>query len=375
MKIFVITEKYPGSRNLYSNDFTHQRNKIYLDKGHDVFVAIKHAEESNYQKDGAICRGCPKIEDIQEFISDTEPDVLGIHFYHKEHFKLIENFNGKVIIWIHGHEAINWYRRIYDYSPKRIIKHLPGLLWVLIERKLIWKKLVNLSNHNKNITFVFVSNWMKKVAERDNWITINNDKIIPNGIDTIRFNYVKKNKEDRFNVLSIRPYNSNKYANDITVKTILKFSKKECFKNFNFTLMGDGEYFEEITNKVKFFANVKIIRGFIPNNEIPALHKKYGLLLTPTRQDAQGVSMCEAMSSGLVPITSNNTAIPEFITDKTNGILCKNDPIDFANALELINDDPNLFLKMSFQANKSILKNCDSQIVAAQELKLFNLNK
>ena len=36
-----------------------------------------------------------------------------------------------------------------------------------------------------------------------------------------------------------------------------------------------------------------------------------GIFICPTRQDAQGVSMCEAMSSGLVPITLYNTAIPE----------------------------------------------------------------
>ena len=173
-------------------------------------------------------------------------------------------------------------------------------------------------------------------------------------------------------MLSIRPYNSHKYANDITVKTILKLSEKKCFENFNFTLIGDGKYFDEITNKVKFFDNVKIIKGFIPNEEIPSIHRKNGILLIPTRQDAQGVSMCEAMSSGLVPITSNNTAIPEFITHNYNGLLYKNNPLLFANALELIFKNPDLFLKMSANAHKSIKENCDSDITTHQELTLFN---
>ena len=50
------------------------------------------------------------------------------------------------------------------------------------------------------------------------------------------------------------------------------------------------------------------------------MHKKNGIFMVPTRLDSQGVSRDEAMSSGLVPITNNVAAIPEFVDD-TCGML------------------------------------------------------
>ena len=371
MKVLIICEKYPNKLSGYNNDFVHQRNREYVRCGFDVSVLVEDTSYSSYKIDGINVYSLRTIKNTSDFIKSLNPNLLGIHFYKKKYYNIIEKFDGKVVLWIHGHEIINWYHRIYDYNFKKIIKHLPGLIWMLVERKLTWHKINRLSKKENRIYFIFVSNWMKKIAEKDNWIKIKNSVIIPNGIDLDRFNFTKKSNTDRFNVLSIRPYNSHKYANDITVDTILKFSKMDGFKNFNFTLIGDGKYFKKITNSVKIFDNVTIIQRFVPNHEIPAIHKNYGILLSPTRQDAQGVTMCEAMSSGLVPITSNNTAIPEFVTHKFNGLLCKNNASDFANALDFINKNPSLFVKMSLNAGKSISRKCGNNNILAHELKLF----
>ena len=96
-----------------------------------------------------------------------------------------------------------------------------------------------------------------------------------------------------------------------------------------------------------------------------------GVFLCPTRQDAQGVSMCEAMSSGLVPVTSNNTAIPEFVEDKHSGFLNTNNPVNFADSIEFLLKNPKIFLKISKNASSSIEKICSSKIVAKLELELF----
>jgi glycosyltransferase involved in cell wall biosynthesis len=151
-------------------------------------------------------------------------------------------FGGKVLIWIHGHEAINWYRRLYDYSFLDIIKHLPGLLFLLIKRKYSWNRINKLSRSNNRITFIFVSKWMKKVTEIDNFVKFKNYKIIPNGIDTTRFKFVQKTELDRLNIISIRPFNSKKYANDITISTILELSKRSFFNNLKFTIIGKGAF-------------------------------------------------------------------------------------------------------------------------------------
>ena len=81
-------------------------------------------------------------------------------------------------------------------------------------------------------------------------------------------------------------------------------------------------------------------------------------MLIPTRQDAQGVSMCEAMSSGLVPVTSNNTAIPEYVNE-------------LKDAIQEMYYSPDIFLKKSKKASQHINKICSPQKVITKELDLI----
>ena len=147
--------------------------------------------------------------------------------------------------------------------------------------------------------------------------------IIPNYISETEFPFYERPNDQANNVLIIRSFASRKYANDISMKVINRLSNKEYFHNMIFDIYGTGKYFKKLTSKVSNFDNVHIYETSLNHTEIYELHKRHGIFLCPTRQDAQGVSMCEAMSSGCVPITSNSTAIPEFVSDK-EGFLCDN---------------------------------------------------
>lgn len=92
-------------------------------------------------------------------------------------------------------------------------------------------------------------------------------------------------------------------------------------------------------------------------------------MLIPTRQDAQGVSMCEAMSSGLVPLTSNNTAIPEYVYDDCGYLT--NNYHELAAAIEELYYDSNLFLEKSKNASKNISELCSPKVVIKKELELI----
>ena len=92
-------------------------------------------------------------------------------------------------------------------------------------------------------------------------------------------------------------------------------------------------------------------------------------MLIPTRQDAQGVSMCEAMSSGLVPVTSNNTAIPEYVNESCGYL--GNNVDDLKDAIKEMYYNPDIFLKKSKKASQHINKICSPQIVINKELNLI----
>lgn len=100
--------------------------------------------------------------------------------------------------------------------------------------------------------------------------------IISNPIETTLFTHEEKDPSLRFNILNIRPYHSQKYANDITRDVIIKLSQKEYFQNLRFTLIGDGKQMDEIVNPLQEFDNVHIQKGFITREEIKKAHDKHG---------------------------------------------------------------------------------------------------
>jgi glycosyltransferase involved in cell wall biosynthesis len=211
---------------------------------------------------------------------------------------------------------------------------------------------------------------MKKITEKDTFTNIHNYEIIPNVINTKLFKYTQKSEHHRKKILLIRSFNSNKYANDIAIDAILELSKKEFFSDLEFAIYGEGKYFEKLTAPLKQYCNITIVNRFLTQSEIAQIHAEYGIFLCPTRQDSQGVSMCEAMSSGLVPITSNKTAIPEFVKNGSTGFLTNNYE-EIAETIEYLYFNPNKFLQISVQASESIKQISGEEYVIKKELEII----
>ena len=368
-KYLVVSPGYPSEDNKYNNAFVHSRVKKYQESGIavDVFSYSKKSSHYNYEN-----------VDVIEGNKDNLINMLKRNKYHKIliHFgfwyivkpiiKTVPNI--PLIIWVHGTEGLGWYRRFFAFNLKKPYRFLGYIL--INTRQMIF---VHNFIRNKNIdkTFVFVSNWMKNIYEKDSLSKNKIDKyqIIPNVIDKDNYKYLEKKENDRLNILSIRTYQSKKYANDLSVKAILELSKEPFFKNLKFTFYGDGRLFDETLKPIKNMKNVTIYRKFLNAKEISEAHAKNGLMLIPTRQDAQGVSMCEAMSSGLVPITSNNTAIPEYVNSSCGYLT--NNYHEIALAIKTLYNNPKLFVKMSKKASEFIQKKCAPKIVIQKEVDLI----
>lgn len=373
-KYLVVTPGYPNENNKYNNGFVQTRVVNYMQRGLniDVFSYSKKEKDSYVYNDVNVEVG--GVDQLHEKIINGKYDKVLLHFAFKKQteciLKTIKGKNIPLVIWVHGVEALGWYRRLFYFSTMGKFKFI-GYIILNIRQLFFMRKLIR---STENIKFIFVSEWMKKILEFDTLSIgkINNYAIVPNPIDVNVFPYNKKTENDRLKVLSIRPYDSKKYANDLVVQAILKLSKHPSFKNFEFTFYGDGKLFVKTLKPLRNFENVKIYQQFLNHSEISNLHKSNGIILIPTRQDSQGVSMCEAMSSGLVPITSNNTAIPEF-TNSDNAYLTNNID-DIKQALIDIYNNPKKFLNMSLNASTFITNKCSSTIILDKEIKIIEEN-
>ena len=369
-KFLIVSPGYPSRDDKYNNGFVHSRVKNYQEKGleFDVFSYDK-GTPSNYEYEGIkVIKGGKK--EYIELLKQNKYEKILVHFGFAKIIKPLIKYTSDtpLIIWVHGTEALGWYRRLFAFNIKKAYRFL-GYIILNTRQMLFLHTFIN--NNRIDKTFVFVSEWMKNIMETDTFSKgkISKYTIIPNVVDDKIFTYKEKSADDRLNILSIRSYQSKKYANDISVKTVQLLSKEPFFNKLTFSFYGDGRLFEKTIKPLREFKNVVIYQKFLNHKEIHQVHLKNGIMLIPTRQDAQGVSMCEAMSSGLVPVTSNNTAIPEYVNESCGYL--GNNVDDLKDAIKEMYYNPDIFLKKSKKASQHINKICSPQIVINKELNLI----
>jgi len=120
-----------------------------------------------------------------------------------------------------------------------------------------------------------------------------------------------------------------------------------------------------IENKVRFL-------GFIEYNKLPEYYSNADLFVLPSRRESFGLTLAEAMASGLPVVSTNVTAIPEVVKDGENGILVPpNDPEKFAGAVNSLLDNPERMRKMGIKGRERVKENFTWEKVAERVLKYY----
>ncbi len=368
-EVLLLSNGYPADDDLYRNAFLHARVSGYreLGRGIDVVVYRRGEPDRSRRFDGV---------DIVTMSDESLPLALAAHRHVFVHFLNRAMWNAleprldamRVTIWVHGYEIQPWTRRAFVVTTEA---ERDAAQVASAERETLWSEV--LRNGHPNLTFVFVSHTLRHMVEEDYGITLDGPRhhVINNPIDVDRFTFTAKDPEQRLRVLSIRPFASRVYANDLTVAAILALSQEPEFATMHFHIVGDGPLFDETVAPLRNFANVQLDKRFINADEIAALHRQSGVFLCPSRMDSQGVSRDEAMASGLVPVTSAVAAIPEFVDDSC-GILAAAESSDelAAGILRLVRD-PALFNRMSAAAAQRVRADRSADAVLPAELALL----
>jgi glycosyltransferase involved in cell wall biosynthesis len=371
-RVLVVSNNYPSYDEKYRNGFLHSRLKEYMKKGMkvDMFV-MKKGEQLTYREYEGIQVITGSQQALKNVLKEGAHEKIAVHFLDSNMWGVIEPFSSdrKILVWVHGSEIQPWHRRIFNYETEE------ELAKAKVESEVrmgLWRPL--LSNMPQHMKLIFVSEYFANEVMEDTGVEIAPEsyQIIHNPIDTSMFNFIEKPEAQRKKILSIRPFASNKYANDLTVKAILQLSKRKFFNELEFLIIGDGKLFDKTLEPLRGFENVTIQRGFLSHSEIAKLHKEYGIFLSPTRMDSQGVSRDEAMSSGLVAITNDVTAIPEFVDNESGVLVPGEDFKGMAKAIERIYHHPSEFLAISKSAAKRVRNQTDSELIIEKELKLLN---
>ena len=372
--VLVLTNHYPAPGDLYRNMFVHKRVAIYKEQGCpvDVLRMNPYAKEQFREFEGVnVAEGHGDM--LLTALTGGTIDTVCVHFLDRDMWDVLKNFldNVRLLIWSHGADIQPWWRREFNYSTEeqRLRAQRDSEA-----RMALWNEVFDAAEKRPDrVKFVFVSQYFADEVMEDYGRTFSAGQyeVIHNLVDTELFAYREKDAEKRKHILTIKPFSSRKYGNDLTTKAIVALSKRECFSELEFTICGDGASFEKDTAPLKKFKNVHLRKTFMTQREIAALHGENGVFIATTRWDSQGVSRDEAMSSGLVPVTNAVAAIPEFVDD-TCGILAPAEDYEaIADGIERLYEDPELFLEMSKNAAARVRRQTSREYTVDRELALI----
>ncbi len=149
--------------------------------------------------------------------------------------------------------------------------------------------------------------------------------------------------------------------------------RNNCHKNIKFIIVGSGSQKIKLQSISKSLGLENIITfvGKIPYNELPFYYNASDIFLYSSLIDTQGLTLCEAMASGL-PIVSTNQAMgPQSLikNDKIGYLVKPNIEIFSQRVIELINDKKK---RKKFSENAKIeAKKYDRKILAKKLEKIY----
>lgn len=371
----LVTPGYPSLQDKYNTAFVHTRVEAYKASGLNVDVAVINClpETSTYEFEGIkVFKGT--YSHLRQILQRRKYKKILVHFFDYNYanvFDTIDLSETQLYFYLHGADIL------YRDFPKYASHYFESEIDVSYRQKEFELRDICFKKYNNynNVKWMFVSDFVKNRAEELLNIKFNNFAIIPCYIDANTFKYEKKDPELRKKIFILRRFtNDNCYAIDIDVRVILELSKRPFFHDLEFDLYGDGEMFDILTSPINTFENVKLHRQFLTHDDIYKIHQTHGIGLFASRFDTQGVSLCEAASSGCAVVTSDIPVISSYIP-KDLGVTCSVENFkEYADVIEKMYYDKNYFLSVSESESKNIQSKFSYSETIEKELRIFKNN-
>jgi len=368
MKIAIITSRYPSENNPYNHMFVHMRSKEFISQGEQVVIYVPGSQSYEYTFEGVKVQTLPTGDIVNQLDNKTiiYLHLLNIYPFQKYNgwpiYKSIMKNSLPTVVYVHGSEVQSYSARLYEFNFRvsEVLKWIKKDFFVIPKMKKFFK-----AQQNKTY-FVFPSLWMKNEAERNLKLAIDAYKIIPNGIETSFFRF-QNQTEKRFKVLTIRSLSNKVYDIEKTIEVL------DCLpEKFSLDIYGEGMYkdqYQKLIDFKKLGHRVKIIPKFLERDQMKSIFQQYGIFISTTRMDSQGVTMMEAGSAGLLIVTTDNSSKNEFIKDQVNGILGVY-PNDISQKIQALTNNKNHFEEVVANG-RSYMEGIDISKTVQKEVKLL----
>lgn len=365
----VVVPAYRTAKDGYGGQPIERRLRYYKAAGFDVTVVVASTSADGPGDHDGIRIVHSRPGDLASAIHDVNPSQICLHHPLPDQWAAAKQFIDQVPVhvWIHGFEARDWRELEFNYTAREISEQASKLDAITFERRETIRDVFVTRSAEK----IFVSDFMKTIAEDFAGIPAENSRVIHNVIDTKTFAYGPKSAEDRLRILSVRNFARRNYGTDLIRDAIELLKDEPFFDELTFSVFGDGQHFAEDTATLKDLGNVTVTRQFLDVGGMASAFKGHGVILIPTRWDSQGMTMGEAMSSGLVPVTNGVAAIPEFADESCAILAGPEDARGLADGIARLYREPDLYLALSAAAARRVRAQCGPENTVQLELDLL----
>lgn len=186
--------------------------------------------------------------------------------------------------------------------------------------------------------------------------------IIPNYIDTKRFN-IKKKKQKVFTMLNICNFYKVK-ALEILLQALSKVVYEEKITDIKLNIVGMGDYksyYENISNELELNDYVNFL-GYVNNNNIPDIIASSDTLCVSSRVETFCIPIIESFSCG-VPVITTKCGGPDILVNDDRGIKVEVDNVEeYKKAIIEMkknhnNYDSNKLKEYAYQFDKEVVCN------------------
>jgi 1,2-diacylglycerol 3-alpha-glucosyltransferase len=341
------------------------RNEITQESGVTVY-RLKSTPIPATVHEGIRINLFPKKQ-INRVFKEFSPDILHItdHFFISGAAYSLAKKNKIPVIGTNFFTPYNFIENFIKRKKSPVYK---------IAEKTMWHSLLKIFN---DIEMVIVSSeYAKMIIQKaglkkpvivvSNGIKLEgyNDKSINSGI-------IEKYKIDKNKTILLSASRLDKEKKVGVLLDACSFLKDKA--EFQLLITGRGKDRKNLeTIALKNDISDKVIfTGVVPTSDLKDLYRISDIFLTASEVELQGLSIMEAMASGLPVVASNSMAIPELVKDSVNGFLFE--PGNGADAgekiLKLINDKA-LRHKMSLGSLENI-NNHDIHVILAKMEEIY----
>lgn len=369
--LLVLAHAYPVDGRVYGGQPLARRIRFYREAGYEVTIHIPVGTQGSSRHRGEHGEDVQvrRLGEFSQLAAEVAPDVIAVHSPTPELWAQVKPVSEDIpmLTWIHGFEARDWRLLGFDFTESEIAERQHRLDAVTVDRRRAIGELFA----RRDITTVFVSDYMRTVAEEFAGAPASDGVVIHNVIDPDAFVYRAKSEENRRRIIMPRSFSKRNYGTDLGAAAIAQLAQQSWFSDLDVRIIGEGRHFAEDTHGLGRFDNVHLDERTLPADALGAALASAGIALLPTRWDSQGMMMGESMMAGLVPVTNDVAAIPEFV-DHTCGHLAPAEDSDgLAAGIAELFENPSVFTTKSEAAHQRVLDQCGPAATVQREIELF----